>query len=64
MINQDVSSGDKALKRSSSGFQASGYIVTQKYEMTYNQFGQLVKGVQLNFKETIPAGCTVEVWYR
>lgn len=64
MINQDLASGDKMLRRSAAWFLASGYLVTQKYEMTYNQFWQLMKGVQLNFKEVLPSWCTAEVWYR
>lgn len=40
------------------------HIISQKYEITPNQFGQLVKWIQLNFKETMTSDCSVEVWYR
>lgn len=64
MLSQDLSSWDKVLKRVTQGFQASWYITTQRYEVSWNQFTQLVKWVQLDFKETLPSWATVDIYYK
>lgn len=39
-------------------------LITQRYEITPDQFGKLVKAVGANFKETIPSGASMDVYWR
>lgn len=50
--------------RNNSAYCTFGHIITQKYEITPNQFGQLIRGVQLNFKETMTSDSSVAVYYK
>lgn len=43
---------------------SQGIITTQSYEVTSNQFGNLVKWVQIVCKSTIPAGCSIQIKYK
>ena len=42
----------------------TGYIITKIYDFTKYQYGELVKGVQLQFKETLPAGSLVRIYWK
>ena len=50
--------------RDETKFVASGTIQTQKYEITWNQFWQLVRWVQVNCKELMPTNTTITIKWR
>jgi hypothetical protein len=47
-----------------SNVQSSGYVETQKYEITPNQHPQLVRGAQANFRATLPTNSSVDFSFR
>jgi hypothetical protein len=55
--------GYHTQRRNLNRYLAQWIIQTQKYEITTEQFWQLVKWIQVNFKETMYS-CTVDLWYK
>lgn len=58
-----TSSASGFLKNTQNRFDGA-HLITQRYEITPNQYWQLVRAIDANFKESMPDGSYVDFYYR